>query len=56
MGDTVSFDIKRLRPRGSKIQLEILARQGLRVQELPFSSALRLTGANKASPHHGLSR
>jgi hypothetical protein len=49
------FDIKRLRP-GSHIQLEVLAHLGLRVRGLPFSSAGRPTGVNKASSYNGLPR
>lgn len=42
-----------LRPRGFKILLEILARQNLRVAEVPFSFAGREAGESKASFKQG---
>lgn len=42
-----------LRPRGFKILLEILARQNLRVAEVPFSFAGREAGESKASLRQG---
>jgi dolichol-phosphate mannosyltransferase len=44
----------RLRPRGFKILLEILARHDLRVRELPFIFGDRLTGESKASWRNGV--
>jgi dolichol-phosphate mannosyltransferase len=43
-----------LRPRGFKILLEILARQQLRVAEVPFDFAARQAGDSKASVRQGL--
>lgn len=42
-----------LRPSGFKILLEILARQDLRVAEVPFVFGKRLTGESKASLQQG---
>lgn len=47
------IDIDTLRPRGFKILLEILARQPLRVSEVPFRFAERHAGASKASLRQG---
>jgi dolichol-phosphate mannosyltransferase len=49
-----AVDLVRLRPRGFKILLEILARHDLRVRELPFVFADRLTGDSKASWRNGV--
>jgi dolichol-phosphate mannosyltransferase len=49
-----AVDLSRLRPRGFKILLEILARHNLRVRELPFSFGERLAGESKASWRNGL--
>jgi dolichol-phosphate mannosyltransferase len=48
-----SVDLQRLRPRGFKILLEILARHELRVRELPFAFGRRLAGESKASWRNG---
>ena len=45
--------LDRLRPRGFKILLEILARHDLRVAETPFVFGERLTGDSKASWRNG---
>jgi dolichol-phosphate mannosyltransferase len=49
-----AVDMSRLRPRGFKILLEILARHDLRVCELPFAFGERLAGKSKASWRNGL--
>jgi dolichol-phosphate mannosyltransferase len=49
-----AVDLARLRPRGFKILLEILARHDLRVRELPFTFGDRLAGASKASWRNGV--
>jgi dolichol-phosphate mannosyltransferase len=49
-----AVDLRRLRPRGFKILLEILARHDLRVRELPFTFGNRLAGESKASWRNGL--
>jgi glycosyltransferase involved in cell wall biosynthesis len=50
-----ALDIDRLRPRGFKILLEILARsRGLRVGEVPFQFGERFAGDSKASVREGL--
>ncbi len=49
-----AVDLSRLRPRGFKILLEILARHELRVRELPFTFAERLAGDSKASWRNGV--
>ena len=49
-----SVDMTRLRPRGFKILLEILARHDLRVRELPFTFGDRLAGHSKASWRNGV--
>jgi dolichol-phosphate mannosyltransferase len=46
-------DVERLMPRGFKILLEILARQTLRVAEIPFAFAARHAGRSKASVRQG---
>jgi dolichol-phosphate mannosyltransferase len=48
-----AIDLQRLRPRGFKILLEILARHDLRVRELPFAFGQRLAGESKASWRNG---
>ncbi|MGY1914920.1 glycosyltransferase [Blastococcus sp. SYSU DS0973] len=48
-----AVDMGRLRPRGFKILLEILARHDLRVRELPFTFGDRLAGDSKASWRNG---
>ena len=50
-----AVDLQRLRPRGFKILLEILARHDLRVSEVPFAFGERGAGASKASWRNGLS-
>ena len=52
--DRRSIDLAGLRPRGFKILLEILARQSLRVREVPFDFAERFAGESKASLRQGL--
>jgi dolichol-phosphate mannosyltransferase len=49
-----AVDLSRLRPRGFKILLEILARHDLRVRELPFSFGERAAGESKASWRNGV--
>lgn len=49
-----AVDMTRLRPRGFKILLEILARHDLRVRELPFTFGDRLSGESKASWRNGV--
>ncbi len=49
-----AIEMSRLRPRGFKILLEILARHDLRVRELPFTFAERLAGESKASWRNGV--
>lgn len=49
-----SVDLDRLRPRGFKILLELLASHDLRVRELPFIFGERHAGQSKASWRHGL--
>jgi dolichol-phosphate mannosyltransferase len=49
-----AVDMSRLRPRGFKILLEILARHDLRVRELPFTFGDRLAGESKASWRNGV--
>ncbi|WP_456285853.1 glycosyltransferase family 2 protein [Microbacterium sp. JZ70] len=51
--DRTRVDLALLRPRGFKILLEILARQQLRVAEIPFDFAERAAGASKASIRQG---
>ncbi len=50
-----AVDMDRLRPRGFKILLEILARHDLRVREIPFTFEDRLAGESKASWRNGIS-
>jgi len=52
--DRRRVDLARLQPRGFKILLELLARQPLRVAEVPFDFADRHAGASKASLRQGL--
>ena len=49
-----ALQLDRLRPRGFKILLEILARHDLHVVEIPFAFGQRLTGDSKASWRNGL--
>lgn len=49
-----AVDLGRLRPRGFKILLEILARHDLRVREVPFVFGERAEGESKASWRNGL--
>ena len=49
-----AVDLARLRPRGFKILLEILARHDLRVQEIAFTFAERTAGTSKASLRNGV--
>jgi dolichol-phosphate mannosyltransferase len=49
-----AVDMTRLRPRGFKILLEILARHDMRVRELPFTFGDRLAGDSKASWRNGV--
>ena len=51
--DRTRIDMQRLKPRGFKILLEILARQNLNVAEVPFSFAGRHAGESKASLKQG---
>jgi dolichol-phosphate mannosyltransferase len=50
--DSVHLD--RLRPRGFKILLEILARNDLRVEEVPFAFGARHSGETKADWRNGV--
>ena len=52
--DRRAIDVDRLRPRGFKILLEILARENLRVREIPFEFADRHAGESKASFLQGI--
>ena len=52
--DRRSLDIETLHPRGFKILLEILAREQMRVAEVPFSFAARFAGESKASFSQGM--
>lgn len=52
--DRRSMDVTTLRPRGFKILLEILARQSLRVAEIPFDFGDRHAGESKASVRQGV--
>jgi len=52
--DRRKVDMETLRPRGFKILLEILARQALRVVEVPFDFAERNAGESKASIRQGI--
>lgn len=49
-----AVDLDRLRPRGFKILLEVLARHDLRVVELPFAFGDRHDGESKASWQNGV--
>jgi dolichol-phosphate mannosyltransferase len=49
-----AVDIKRLRPRGFKILLEILARHDLEVREVPFTFGERFAGESKANWRNGV--
>jgi len=49
-----AVELDRLRPRGFKILLEILARHDLRVTEVPFVFGVRGEGESKASWHNGV--
>ncbi|MFK4789349.1 glycosyltransferase [Microbacterium sp. ZW T5_56] len=51
--DRTRIDTERLKPRGFKILLEILARQNLNVAEVPFNFAGRHAGESKASVKQG---
>ena len=51
--DRTAIDLSRLRPRGFKILLEILARHNLRTGEVPFAFADRGAGESKASLKQG---
>lgn len=50
-----AIDFDGLKPRGFKILLEILARQQLRIAEIPFNFADRFAGASKATLRQGFS-
>lgn len=52
--DKTVIDWENLKPRGFKILLEILARQPLRVAEIPFDFQARHAGESKASFTQGL--
>jgi len=52
--DRRAVDLDQLRPLGFKILLEMLARQKLRVVEIPFEFAGRFAGESKASMRQGL--
>jgi len=52
--DRRSIDFERLKPRGFKILLEILARQTLKVTEVAFDFAERFAGESKASFMQGV--
>jgi dolichol-phosphate mannosyltransferase len=52
--DRHRIDLAGLRPQGFKILLEMLARQRLRVTEVPFEFAQRFAGESKASLRQGL--
>jgi dolichol-phosphate mannosyltransferase len=49
-----SVELDRLRPRGFKILLEILARNDLRVVEVPFAFGARHSGETKADWRNGV--
>ncbi|MGY1736452.1 glycosyltransferase [Geodermatophilus sp. SYSU D00684] len=49
-----AVDLDRLRPRGFKILLELLARHDLTVAEIPFVFGVRATGESKASWRNGV--
>ena len=52
--DRTQLDLDRLRPRGFKILLEILARNDVVLAEVPFDFAERSAGSSKASVRQGL--
>lgn len=52
--DRRAIDLEGLRPRGFKILLELLARQSLRIAQVPFDFAGRHAGESKASLRQGL--
>lgn len=52
--DRTRLDLDRLRPRGFKILLEILARNDLSLTEVPFDFAERSAGSSKASLRQGM--
>ncbi len=52
--DRRAVDMATLKPHGFKILLEILARQNLRVVEVPFDFAGRHAGESKASVRQGM--
>lgn len=52
--DRTQLDLDRLRPRGFKILLEILARNDVILAEVPFDFAERSAGSSKASVRQGL--
>mgnify|MGYP001026642968 FL=1 len=52
--DRRAVDLEGVKPRGFKILLEILARQSVRVAEIPFRFAERHAGESKASFRQGL--
>lgn len=52
--DRRTVDIDKITPRGFKILLELLARQQLRVAEVPFDFAPRHAGSSKASFRQGI--
>lgn len=52
--DRSRLDVDRLRPRGFKILLEILARGDMSVAEVPFDFAERSAGDSKASFRQGM--
>jgi dolichol-phosphate mannosyltransferase len=49
-----AVDLTRLRPRGFKILLEILARHDLEVREVPFTFGERFAGESKANWRNGV--
>ncbi|WP_026551283.1 glycosyltransferase family 2 protein [Arthrobacter sp. H20] len=49
-----SIDVAALRPTGFKILLEILARQPLKIVEIPFIFGQRFAGSSKATMSQGL--
>ncbi len=53
--DRRAINLEQLKPRGFKILLEILAREPLRVAEIPFTFASRHAGESKATFGQGLS-
>jgi dolichol-phosphate mannosyltransferase len=52
--DRRALDPASIKPRGFKILLEILARQNLRIAEVPFDFADRHAGESKASMRQGM--